>query len=148
MIWCKERVKAVYAPTKIDIRAQIVGKAIQRLFYATGRLFFLASAKKSIFAASITKRKKQMNRLLLGTMLWAVICLAAGCTEDDETTQGQWIKKVSYNGYARSYACSFTIGNKGYLCTGYRGANKEFLNDLWEFDMDSETWTQCETMPV
>ncbi len=89
-----------------------------------------------------------MNRLLLGTMLWAVICLAAGCTEDDETTQGQWIKKVSYNGYARSYACSFTIGNKGYLCTGYRGANKEFLNDLWEFDMDSETWTQCETMPV
>lgn len=34
-----------------------------------------------------------MNRLLLGTMLWAVICLAAGCTEDDETTKDNGSRK-------------------------------------------------------
>ena len=81
-------------------------------------------------------------------MLLAVLWLTGGCTEDDETTQGQWIKKVSYNGYARAYACSFTIDNKGYMFGGYRGANKEYLNDLWEYDMDANVWTQCESMPT
>lgn len=89
-----------------------------------------------------------MNRLLLGMMLLATLCLTGSCTEDDEYTQGQWIKKTSYNGYARAYACSFTIDNKGYLCCGFRGGNKDYLNDLWEYNMDTGVWTQCETMPV
>ena len=89
-----------------------------------------------------------MNRLLMGLVLLATLCLTGSCTDDDEYTQGQWIKKVSYNGYARGNACSFTIDNKGYLCCGYRGGNKDYLNDLWEYNMDTGVWTQCETMPV
>lgn len=89
-----------------------------------------------------------MNRLLLGMMLLATLCLTGSCTDDDEYTQGQWWKKASYNGVYRAYASSFTIGNKGYLCCGFYGANKDYLNDLWEYDMDRNSWTQCSDMPA
>ena len=38
--------------------------------------------------------------------------------DEDEYTQGQWMKKASYNGVYRAYASGFTIGNYGYLCGG------------------------------
>lgn len=80
-------------------------------------------------------------------------------TEDDtasenETvsyTQGQWIKMATYNGHVRAYASSFTIGTKGYLCGGFRGSNREYLNDLWEFDMNGSSrgvWTQRASMII
>ncbi len=80
--------------------------------------------------------------------LLVALCLAGSCTEDDEYTQGQWMKKASYNGIYRGYASSFTIGDKGYLCCGFYGANKNYLNDLWEYDMSANTWTQCADMPT
>lgn len=40
------------------------------------------------------------------------------------------MKKASYNGVYRAYASGFTIGNYGYLCGGFYGANKDYLNDL------------------
>ena len=56
-----------------------------------------------------------MNRLLVGIMLLAIVCIAGSCTDEDEYTQGQWMKKASYNGVYRAYASGFTIGNYGYL---------------------------------
>ena len=89
-----------------------------------------------------------MNRLLVGIMLLAIVCIAGSCTDEDEYTQGQWMKKASYNGVYRAYASGFTIGNYGYLCGGFYGANKDYLNDLWESDMSRNSWTQCADMPV
>ena len=60
-----------------------------------------------------------MNRLLVGIMLLAIVCIAGSCTDEDEYTQGQWMKKASYNGVYRAYASGFTIGNYGYLCGGF-----------------------------
>ena len=37
-----------------------------------------------------------MNRLLVGIMLLAIVCIAGSCTDEDEYTQGQWMKKASY----------------------------------------------------
>ena len=31
-------------------------------------------------------------------MLLAIVCIAGSCTDEDEYTQGQWMKKASYNG--------------------------------------------------
>ncbi len=91
-----------------------------------------------------------MNRRLLGIMLFTTLCVFSSCNDDDYT-QGQWWSRASYNGQPRAYACSFTIGNKGYLCSGYRGANKDYLTDLWEFDMTGAngmgTWTQLADLP-
>ena len=89
-----------------------------------------------------------MNRLLVGIMLLAIVCIAGSCTDEDEYTQGQWMKEASYNGVYRAYASGFTIGNYGYLCGGFYGANKDYLNDLWEYDMSRNSWTQCADMPV
>ena len=88
-----------------------------------------------------------MNRLLFGMILLAVGCLAGSCTDDDEYTQGVWMRRSDLDGVARGQAGSFTIGNKGYLCCGYRGSNKTYLKDLWEYNMDGDYWTQCADMP-
>ena len=80
-------------------------------------------------------------------ILLAVGCLAGSCTDDDEYTQGVWMRRSDLDGVARGQAGSFTIGNKGYLCCGYRGSNKTYLKDLWEYNMDGDYWTQCADMP-
>ncbi len=50
-----------------------------------------------------------------------------------------WTTKTAFGGAARGYAVSFSIGSKGYIGTGYDGANK---NDLWEYNPIANTWTQ------
>ena len=60
-----------------------------------------------------------MNRLLFGMMLLAVGCLAGSCTDDDEYTQGVWMRRSDLDGVARGQASSFTIDNNGYLCCGF-----------------------------
>lgn len=85
-----------------------------------------------------------MNRLLW--MLVALLSLAA-CTEDTEYTAGVWYRRSDFDGVARMDASGFTIGNKGYLCGGYRGSRKERLKDMWEYDIDNDWWTQCNPMP-
>lgn len=56
-----------------------------------------------------------------------------------------WIQKASLGGESgsgleRNVAASFTIGNKGYIGTGQGGA--AFLNDFWQYDTGTDTWTQ------
>lgn len=91
--------------------------------------------------------EEKMNRLLFGMMLLAVGCLAGSCTDDDEYTQGVWMRRSDLNGVARGQASSFTIDNKGYLCCGFRGTNKTYLKDLWVYDINNDYWTQCADMP-
>lgn len=88
-----------------------------------------------------------MNRLLFGMMLLAVGCLAGSCTDDDEYTQGVWMRRSDLDGVTRGQASSFTIDNKGYLCCGFRGTNKTYLKDLWVYDINNDYWTQCADMP-
>lgn len=89
-----------------------------------------------------------MNRLLLGMMLPLVLLAGSSCTDDDEYTQGQWMKRSGFEAEPRAYACSFTIDEKGYLCGGFRGANKEYMNDLWVYDMNNNNWEQLANMPT
>ena len=53
-----------------------------------------------------------------------------------------WSQKASLPGLARSEAVSFSIGNKGYVGTGYDKAGNKDLNDFWEYDPANDTWTQ------
>ena len=50
-----------------------------------------------------------------------------------------WTQKASLTGGARYVAVGFSIGNKGYIGTGYGTA---YLNDFWEYDPASNSWTQ------
>ena len=42
-----------------------------------------------------------MNRLLFGMILLAVGYLAGSCTDDDEYTQGVWMRRSDLDGVAR-----------------------------------------------
>jgi len=63
--------------------------------------------------------------------------------------QNTWIQKSDYgtfapnqpNPSARITAVGFSIGNKGYVGTGY-DPNEGLRKDFWEYDPDNNTWTQ------
>ncbi|MCH2228902.1 MAG: T9SS type A sorting domain-containing protein [Crocinitomicaceae bacterium] len=44
-------------------------------------------------------------------------------------------------GLNRGSACAFSINNKGYVCLG-QGQTNPFFKDLWEFDENTNAWTQ------
>lgn len=58
--------------------------------------------------------------------------------------QGKWTKKADFGGKARSSAIGFSIGNKGYIGTGF---GSEIKKDLWEYDPASDIWTQKADFP-
>lgn len=56
---------------------------------------------------------------------------------DDELSLGG----DSGGGLERNLACGFSILNKGYVCLG-EGLGASFMKDLWEYDKNTQTWTQ------
>lgn len=56
---------------------------------------------------------------------------------DDEPSLGG----LSGDGLDRGSASSFSLYNKGYICLG-QGDSHPFFNDLWEFDEDTDAWSQ------
>ena len=55
------------------------------------------------------------------------------------SSSDNWQSKANFGGTARYGAVAFSIGNKGYIGTGYDGSYK---NDFWEFDPSTNAWTQ------
>lgn len=51
-----------------------------------------------------------------------------------------WQPKADFGGGARDLAVGFSIGNKGYIGTGWNGS--DYLNDFWEYDPATNAWTQ------
>lgn len=51
-----------------------------------------------------------------------------------------WIQKADFSGAARESAVGFSIGNKGYIGTGYDGSF--YYIDFWEYNPQNDTWTQ------
>lgn len=56
-----------------------------------------------------------------------------------------WIQKSSMNGVRRQ-AVSFSIGTKGYVGLGQ--SNSTTLNDFWEYDSQTDTWSQKASYPA
>jgi len=57
-----------------------------------------------------------------------------------DTTQNTWSNVSTLNGNARAEAVSFSIGNYGYLGTGFDGVN--YKSDFWQYDPLNNTWSQ------
>jgi len=58
---------------------------------------------------------------------------------------GNWVEQSDFEGVARSDAASFSIGNFGYVGTGYDGDDR--LTDFWKYDSDLNRWTQVAEFP-
>lgn len=84
-----------------------------------------------------------MNILKRG-LLFATLSISiafVGCSNDDtEDALGNWIKRSSFDGPARSSATNFVIGSYAFIATGYTG--DEYLNDLWAYNSDGDYWEQ------
>ncbi|SDH28899.1 Galactose oxidase, central domain [Winogradskyella thalassocola] len=77
----------------------------------------------------------------------AVLALFSSCNsdDDDDDTLGNWVKKSTFNEEARSSSTAFTIGNIGYMGTGYDGS--DYYNDFWGYNMDTNSWQQLSDYP-
>jgi len=56
------------------------------------------------------------------------------------TLGGVWTQKASLPGPLRRNATGFSIGNKGFIGTGYN--DSAWLSDFWEWNQSTNTWTQ------
>lgn len=92
-----------------------------------------------------------MNRknLIVSLLLLLPIIIISCGDDDDEDLIGTWYRVSDFDGLARSDASSFTIGNKGYLTCGWTGSSSgtNRLSDLWEYDMELDSWTQKASFP-
>ncbi|WP_317192843.1 Kelch repeat-containing protein [Aureivirga marina] len=86
----------------------------------------------------------KMNTIYKVSLFFMTIAFAS-CSSDDDSQIGNWVSKSVFDGIPRSSAASFTIGNKGYVGTGYDG--DEYLNDFWEYDSDGDYWVQKADFP-
>jgi hypothetical protein len=58
-----------------------------------------------------------------------------------KTVSDTWTQKADFGGTAQYYAVGFSIGDKGYIGTGYDNTYAR-KRDFWEYDTISDAWTQ------
>ncbi len=75
--------------------------------------------------------------ILLGVMWLSII---------QSFSQDTWTQKTSVGTFGRANAVGFSIGDKGYIGTGY-DENGVAQKDFWEFDPVTNSWTQKADLP-
>ena len=70
------------------------------------------------------------------TFVWlsSLILGIYSCSSDDDDDEdfGNWVDRSIFDGTPRSNAAFFTIGNLGYVGTGYDGDDR--LGDFWVYE--------------
>ena len=56
-----------------------------------------------------------------------------------------WTQMGNFPPGGRTAALGFSVGNKGYVFSGYNNSTE--FNDLWEYDPTNDTWTQKTSFP-
>lgn len=92
------------------------------------------------------KRKFKCITWILITTL-AISSLFTSCDDDEEDEEyiGNWIELSDFEGVPRCDAVAFSIGDKGYVGTGYDGEDR--LSDFWEYNVEKNTWLQIDSFP-
>lgn len=78
--------------------------------------------------------KNKVRILVLLNVLFVVLSFKLSAQLPDT-----WTQKSDFGGTARYGAVGFSIGEKGYLGTGY---STDWLKDFWEYDAATDTWSQ------
>ena len=85
------------------------------------------------------------NKGLKLLSLMMLLTLLGACSNDDDAERGNWKERSVFDGIPRSNVAGFTIGNMGYMGTGYDG--DDYLSDFWTYDIDGDFWTQKADFP-
>ena len=97
---------------------------------------------------NITSRKMTANILWMLVVSSMLLFTISGCGIDEEISEeliGNWLELSDFEGVPRSDAVAFTIGDKGYVGTGYDGSDR--LNDFWEYNPTLNNWTRKADFP-
>ncbi len=95
----------------------------------------------------MTYRKlKESNISFIFLLVILAFPILNSCEEEDDELVGNWTSLSDLDGLPRADAVGFSIGNKGYIGTGYDSDN-ERLKDFWEYDPVRNTWTQKADLP-
>ena len=65
-------------------------------------------------------------------------------TDINGNPMGSWTQEVDFPGTGRLSGEGFSIANFGYVCSGY---NSGYLDDFWQYDPDSNVWSQKTDYP-
>lgn len=69
-----------------------------------------------------------------------IICEGGSVMLSVSNTGNSWTQKNDLDGIARYGAVGFSIGNKGYIGTGWNSVTR--YKDFWEYDPATDAWTQ------
>lgn len=94
----------------------------------------------------MTKRIK-MKQMKTRYLIILTLPFLLSCNTDDDGSDliGNWTERSVFDGTPRSGASAFTIGDIGYMGTGYDG--DDYLNDFWAYDMNGDFWSQKADFP-
>lgn len=87
------------------------------------------------------------NLLLLGLFVVSTVTTVISCKggDDDDDLIGNWVELDDLGGDARSEAVAFSIGNIGYIGTGYNGEDR--LKDFWSYNTETSKWIEVASLP-
>ena len=86
---------------------------------------------------------KNNFKLIIGILSCTLFMYS--CSSSSEDDRGNWKERSVFDGVPRSGAVSFTIGNTGYMGTGYDG--DDYLSDFWEYNIEGDYWSQKADFP-
>ena len=95
------------------------------------------------------KTKRQLWRLSMFIPFALILFVFNSCSDEDSDSDlvGNWVDRYDFEGVARSYGISFTIGDKAYVISGYDGDERVRLQDCWEFDPIKNQWLKRASLP-
>lgn len=99
----------------------------------------LKRMKKTIFT------QKRTVFYIMAILFSSTLFIGCSNDDDDDDEYGNWVESSTFDGNSRANSVSFTIGDKGYLVTGYDG--DDYLSDTWEYDSTGDYWIQRAPFP-
>lgn len=103
-------------------------------------ILYIMSVKRIVFTRLLQLKWRSF-------VLCSLVVLSA-CNDDTEEEAdllGEWYKKSSYEGVARSGSVSFVIDGKAYVGLGYDG--DKWLKDFYQYDPDKNNWYKKAEFP-
>ena len=84
----------------------------------------------------------KVQRLLF---IVSVSIVLFSCNNSSNNNNGDWVTKAVFHGQNRIGAVAFTVGDTGYVSTGFDG--QFYYNDLWAYDTADNAWMARDTFP-
>jgi len=79
--------------------------------------------------------------------LFLLAFFMASCTKYELVPISNWEQLNDFPGESRASATSFVYQDKAFICLGRTGSNGDFLNDLWEYDSNTDLWSRKSDFP-